>query len=160
MITSGNTINMPLKNMKGFTFLELMIVISMVGIIASIAMVNFIPLKKKALDKTALMDARNLVDSIIIATLGDEDVDFTKINTGGAVGDVDTVGNPRNPVFVLSPGVAALITGDTHQNASGDVTIVLATVYHTDGTADPLTLSGKKEYSILVDESTDIAGLL
>jgi len=160
MITSEKIIKNTLKNMKGFTLIELMIVIALLGIIASISVASFMPLKKKVYDKTALVDARNLVDSIINVTLGEEDVDFTKVNTGGPVGTVDTDGNPRDSVFILSPGVEALIIGDTNQGVNGESTIVSAFVYHTDGTDDPLTLSGKKEFLILVDESADTAGFL
>ena len=76
---------------------------------------------------------------------------YTKINTGGAVGGIDSAGNPRNPIFVLSPGVAASITGDSNQGA-GNATLFLATIYHTGGTSDPTSSSGKKEYSCIVDE--------
>ncbi len=160
MIVPGKTINNTLKNIKGFTLIELMVVILLMSIIASIGTVNFMPLVKIAYDKTALVDARNLVDSIIDVTLSEENVDFAKASTGGTVGTVDTFGNPRISVFVLSQGVAARITGNTHMGANGDSTQVLASVWHTNGTVDLATLSNKKEYSILVDESTNFAGLL
>ncbi|MCP3876201.1 MAG: prepilin-type N-terminal cleavage/methylation domain-containing protein [Desulfobacteraceae bacterium] len=158
MIRFRKTIKNPCKNKKGFTIIELMVVTSMVAILASIAIVNYVPLKRKAYDLTALSDARTLVDSVVAATLNEEDIDYAKINTGGPVGDLDTDGNPRIPVFILSPGVEALIAGDTKQ-APGDSTYFEAYVYHTSGTSDPATLSGKKEFLCIVDEANDISSL-
>lgn len=141
-------------NNKGFTLLELMIVSLMISILSSIAVYNFTFLKKRAYDSAALSDARNLVESVVVATLNDEDVDFTKTNTGGAVGNVSTSGTPRPPVFVLSPGVQAVITGDSIQAPNGETTVFSATVYHTNGTPDAASPSGKKEYFCFLNEST------
>jgi len=159
MTTHTKSITLPLKGMKGFTLIELMIVIGMVGILASIASFNYTAFKVKAYDATALADARNLVDTMVIATLGEEDVDYTKVNTGGAVGNLDTGGNPRSPVFVLSSGVEALIVGDSNQGASGDATIVTAIIYHTKGTDNPATFSGKKEFLCDINEETGVTSM-
>lgn len=159
MTSFRKIIHMPLKTGNGFTFLELVVAMAMVLILASIAMSNYIPLRKKALDTAALSDARNLAQSVVDATLSDEDVDYTKMNTGGAVGDIDTAGNPRTPVFVLSPGVAAVIIGDSNQAPNGDTTVFSAIIYHTSGTTDLTTMSGKKEYTCSVDESTGVTSL-
>jgi len=154
MILPGKTICNPLKDKKGFTLIEVMIVSAMISVLSSIAIFNYIPFRKKALDTTARADARNLVQSVITATLSDEDVDYTKTNTGGEVGELDTSGNSRNPVFILSPGVAAVITGDSNQAPDGNTTVFDAIVYHTNGTLDPSTSSGRKEYVCSVDESS------
>ncbi len=132
----------PAANMKGFTIIELMIVMATMSILATIAIANFNQMKTKAYDSTALADSRNLVDSIINATLSEDDVDFSVVNAAGAVGNLDTSGNPREPVLFLSPGVAALITGDTDEGPGSDV-IVSAIIYHTKGTSDPASVSGQ-----------------
>lgn len=147
----GN-IKTSLKDTSGFTFVELMIIIAIISVLASIAMFNYMPMRAKAMDSAAMSDARNLVNSITNAAMSNEDIDYTKINTGGAVGGMDSAGNPRSPIFVLSQGVAASIVGDSNQGASGNATLFFATIYHTGGTSDPASASGRKEYSCIVDE--------
>lgn len=163
MTPFGKTIIKPLNNKKGFTFLELVVAIALVSILSSIAISTYIPLRRKALDTTALSDARNLVESVVDATLSDEDVDYSKgaagAGVGGAVGFLDTAGNPRTPVFILSPGVEVIIIGDSSQGINGDNTFFQAIVYHSSGTSDPATASGKKEYTCSVDESTGTSSL-
>ena len=153
-----NTIKHPVKNKKGFTLLELVVVIGIISILGSIAMANFIPFKRQAHDTLARSDARNVVEGAVIEMLNDEDIDYTKLNTGGAVGGKDNVGNPRTPVFVLSSGVRAVIVGDSNQG-NGDTTILLATFYHIKGTNDPATISGKREYICSVHEGTGVTVL-
>ncbi|MFH2091393.1 MAG: type II secretion system protein [Pseudomonadota bacterium] len=146
----------PLKSAKGFTLIEVMIVTLIIGVLAAIAIPNFKFLNKKAFDTIARSDARNLVDSVINAVLDEQDVNYAKAHTGGDVGNIDTGGLPRNAVFVLSPGVEALIIGDTAMGPNGNTTYFEAYVYHTSGTVDISTLSGRKEYQCVVDEASAI----
>jgi prepilin-type N-terminal cleavage/methylation domain-containing protein len=141
-----------LRDTSGFTFVELLIIIAIIGVLASIAIFNYMPMRAKAMDSAAMSDARNLADIVTNAAMTNADIDYTKINTGGAVGDKDTSGNPRTPVFLLSPGVEALIIGDSRQGANGNATFFSAIIYHTGGTPDVASPSGKKEYSCSVDE--------
>lgn len=154
-----NTIKHPVKNKKGFTLLELVVVIGIISILGSIAMANFIPLKRQVYDTTARSDARNVLESAVLALLNDEDINYAKgiptAGEGGAVGDIDTGGNFRTPVFVLSSGVRATISGDSIQGLNGDTTTLLGTAYHIKGT-NAVSPSGKREYAFEVHEDTGV----
>ncbi len=121
-------------NTNGFSLIELLMVIALISILSAFAIFHFFPMRQKALDSMAISDARNIVDSVINAAMNNEDVDYTKANTGGPVGNVDTGGNPRTPIFTLSPGVMAIIAGGSNQAPNGNNTIFNAIIYHEGGT--------------------------
>ena len=145
-----------LRNEKGFTLIELMMVMIVLGILAQMSTIFALDIRDRAFDAVALSDGKNLMTVAGNTFLALEDVDFDHTPADGSdVGIFDTGGVLRpGPVFTMSPGVRAIISGESGLTAgTGTIT---AFVFHTKGTDDPLSLggSGKREFYFHLDEMT------
>ncbi len=141
-----------LKDNRGFTFIELLMVFVVLGILAQIGMTFMLDLRSRSSDVTALSDGRHLVTVVRNNFVNLDDVDYThNPGDGSDIGAIDTLGTPRDPVFTLSSGVEVTITGESDPSLPG-TGIAVATIYHTSGTADGTTASGRREFFFVVDE--------
>ena len=140
-----------LKDNRGFTFIELLMVFIVLGIMAQISLTFMIDLRSRSSDVMAIADGRNLINIVRNNFVNLEDVDYTKVN-GSDMGVETTAGDSRAPVFTLSPGVQfRLLAGSSGTPDNGFFQVYL---YHADGT-DMGTTSGKKEFYYYASEVAD-----
>jgi len=106
---------MTLKNKKGFTLIELMIVIAIIGILAAIAIPNFISYRNKTYCKGAESDANMIAGRIAdyftvpsrlalptFAQLGD-----TAIMSNHNTASVTSVSGPNSTIIIVVTDVSA-----------------------------------------------------
>jgi prepilin-type N-terminal cleavage/methylation domain-containing protein len=146
-----------LKDHRGFTLLELCIIMAIIGILAALASYNYMTIKKRAYDTAAHSDCRSMADVALNNFIDRVSIQYNVV--GSNVGTLDLAGNPRNPVFMLSPAVAIRVTaGSVTQDASGKG-FFEAWLYNMGGSIDPLTPSGRKEFYCIVDEANQLISI-
>jgi len=142
------------KTHKGFTLIELIIVLAVIGILASIGSMFYADVTRRAADAQAFSEGKNLLIAASNAFLDDEDIEFT---TGGdvtgPVGDTDNGGGARTAIFTISSRVRARLTGESITGSGGGY--LTFEIWSLDGTISG-TASGKKEYYFEVDEDANI----
>ena len=132
---------------QGFTMTELVVVIAIVCVLASIAIKSYMDSRMHMMDAAALAEARGLGKSVINVFLDGGDVDLThNPGDGPQIGALDTGGNSRKPVFHMSDEMEALIFGSSDFGGTGKGSCE-AWVSH------PL---GSRTYYLLIDEENEI----
>ncbi len=146
-----------LNDTNGFTMMELMITIAIIGVLSAIAIANYTPMRSKTYDASAHADARNLMSAVISAASTDVDVDYMlpaiPANIRAIGSQINGGGLRTTRIFTLSEGVRARIVAGTSQGGiNGNNTMFQAYIYHIGGTADASSLlTGKKEYYCYID---------
>mgnify|MGYP005860538309 CR=1 FL=1 len=128
-----------LTNKKGFTLIELMIVIAIIGILAAIAIPNFIAYRDKAYCSKAETDAQTVVAAISSYF---SDPQHTMIPTSGDLKTLENLMlNPGNGVTISQAGTTSSYTEVAISDGSGrcpraaDGTKNYTVYFGTDGTA-------------------------
>ena len=108
-----------LKDNKGFTFVELLMVFIVLGALSHIALIFLLDLRTRSYDVTAVADGRNLITVVRNSFVNLEDIDFTSIS-GTHIGVTTTGGDARTPVYTFTSGVKAVVTGGSESTGIPD----------------------------------------
>lgn len=109
------------NNQKGFTLIELMIVIAIIGILSAIAIPNFLSYRQRGYDAQALSDAKNWYSACAANSTGTTDQTFTDQNVDGYQGSAPTSGS-----FTYVGATGVITCNATFKHTSGTKTYTLS----------------------------------
>ena len=118
------------QGQKGFTLIELMIVIAIIGILAAIAIPNFVSYRKRSYDTAAQSDLKNLMTAQEAYY-----VDYSKYLPI----DADTTGTVS---FGDTDATDAYLSDKVYVGGTGDADGYSMSAYHSSGSGITWTVSG------------------
>lgn len=104
------------RNNSGFSLMELMVVVAIIGILATVAMNSFITTRERVGDSAAFSETNAMGKAIVNAFLDEIDVDFFHLEGHGPeIGATrKSDGGARAPVYTLGNGLKAIVVGDSN----------------------------------------------
>jgi prepilin-type N-terminal cleavage/methylation domain-containing protein len=146
-----------LKNSKGFTLVEMLMVFIVLAALAQVGLVYYLDIRTRSSDVIAVSDGRNLATVVRNNFINLDDVKYDhNPGDGDEIGSVDTSNNSRPSVFTLSPGVRARIVAGSESPGVPEAGYFEAYLFHISGTKDSLSPSGYREFYYVADEASEL----